>query len=89
MNYENTPQPAIGQIWQDWDSRQRDTKYPRLLRIIWITCDGLRIRAMVIQTGRLVWIASLRMKPTSNGYKYLGTDAELAVKSTSNPERWF
>ena len=63
----------IGQIWQDWDTRYRQDKHPRLLKVVdiwtlpitlttYITCRNLK-------TGRYSEINIKRMKPTSNGYK--------------------
>lgn len=59
----------IGQVWQDWDIRFRN-QTPRLIKIIGFPSDYV-VRVENLSTKRKTMIRKTRMKPTSNGYKYI------------------
>jgi len=58
----------IGQIWQDWDIRFRNSETPRLIEIINFPND-LMVQVQNIDTGRKSVISKHRMKPNATGYK--------------------
>lgn len=73
----DTPTPAVGQIWQDNDKRG----YGRRLRIVELdgthaVCELVVPRAgdlLAAKPGRRTRIRLDRFRPTSTGYRYIGT----------------
>lgn len=72
----DTPQPAVGQIWQDNDPRS----YGRKLRIVEIgdthalvELHQPRLPVSSAKPGRRTRIRLDRFRPTSTGYRYIGT----------------
>lgn len=72
----STSELQIGQVWRDWDSRQRnDFPLPRMLKIVEFTetharCEvGTLVGDQFRQTGGHTKIRKDRFKPTSTGYK--------------------
>ncbi|MFJ3923055.1 hypothetical protein [Streptomyces sp. NPDC090022] len=72
---DTTPAPAVGQIWQDNDKRG----FGRRIRIDSI--DGTHARVTEVSGrdhspvlyGRATRIRLDRFRPTSTGYRYIGT----------------
>jgi hypothetical protein len=74
----DAPAPAIGQIWQDNDPRA----YGRKLRIVAIDethavveLHQPRLPVSSAKPGRRTRIRLDRFRPTSTGYRYVGTTA--------------
>lgn len=75
---EQTPTPAVGQIWQDNDKRS----YGRRVRIVEI--DGTHAVVELVtgrgvghadaKPGRQTRIRLDRFRPISTGYRYVGQD---------------
>jgi len=64
---EETPTPAVGQIWQDNDKRG----YGRRVRIVEI--DGTHaVCEEVTRPRRRTRIRLDRFRATANGYRYIG-----------------
>jgi len=76
MTTPATPQPAVGQVWQDNDPRG----YGRKVRIVEIgethaVVELVAARAVGHQQakpGRRTRIRLDRFRPTSTGYRYIG-----------------
>lgn len=70
---EQTPEPAVGQIWQDNDKRG----YGRRIRIVEITGTHAVVEQVVgrdhaqAQPGRRTRIRLDRFRPTRTGYRYI------------------
>ncbi len=72
-----TPAPAVGQIWQDADRRS----YGRYLRIVSIDATHAEAEqvtltaqgAIPVPRTRHTRIDLTRLRPTSTGYRYVGT----------------
>lgn len=58
----------VGQIWEDWDSRSRDSGYRRKIQILEIV-DGKAIVQHPSGHGSKTKIRLDRFRPTSTGYK--------------------
>ncbi|MFJ4624268.1 hypothetical protein [Streptomyces sp. NPDC088812] len=78
MSDTDTPTPAIGQIWQDNDPRAEG----RLLLVEWIGDTHATVRPVALTAAdepvplpgcRQSRIRLDRFRPTSNGYRYVGT----------------
>lgn len=73
----DTPAPAIGQIWQDNDPRS----YGRKVRIVELDATHALVELHVprgaghlrAKPGRRTRIRLDRFRPTSTGYRYVGT----------------
>jgi hypothetical protein len=75
MNRE-TPAPAVGQIWQDNDPRS----YSREIRIVamddthaTVELHQPRLPVSSAKPGRRTRIRLDRFRPTSTGYRYIGS----------------
>jgi len=76
-----TPTPAVNQIWQDNDPRS----YGRYVRIVDIDASRATVRqvafnreqniAVDLPGVRVTRIRLDRFRPTSTGYRYIGTAA--------------
>lgn len=79
MTTPPTPQPAVGQVWQDNDPRG----YGRKLRIVEISDTHAIVELVTARSvghqqakpGRRTRIRLDRFRPTSTGYRYIGEDA--------------
>ncbi|MER7053419.1 DUF6354 family protein [Streptomyces sp. NPDC017454] len=77
MNPADTPKPAVGQIWQDNDPRS----HGRQLRIVDTDATHAVVELTVprgaghlhAKPGRRTRIRLDRFRPTSTGYRYIGT----------------
>lgn len=74
---EQTPTPAVDQIWQDNDKRS----YGRRVRIVEISDTHAVVEQVVgrdhalAQPGRQTRIRLDRFRPISTGYRYIGDGA--------------
>ena len=60
----------IGQVYEDTDPRMKG----RRIRIVWKMYGGAYVQAENVATGRLTYIATHRLRPTSGkrGYRLVG-----------------
>lgn len=76
----------VGQVWQDYDSRQRKKKNPRLVTVQKID-HGV---AHCTQTGskRIAKIKITRFRPTATGYKLVQdtmSDVPMGIPQSQPP----
>ncbi|MFD8200015.1 DUF6354 family protein [Streptomyces sp. NPDC059701] len=77
MTTADTPTPAVGQLWQDNDPRS----HGRTLRIVELDATHAVVELTVprgashlhAKPGRRTRIRLDRLRPTSTGYRYIGT----------------
>lgn len=59
----------IGQVWEDWDSRYRESGTPRRrIKVIEIKDGRARVQSPS-GLGARTWIRLDRFRPTATGYK--------------------
>jgi hypothetical protein len=70
---DESPVVKVGQVWEDWDSRFRDSQQRRLISIERI--DGAYAYCSGLSTGKKTRVRVDRFRPTASGYR-LVSEAE-------------
>ncbi len=70
---QNDPVLVVGQVWEDYDKRVRDSATKRRVRIVEVLPNGAIVEN--IETGKRTGILLRRFRPTSTGYRLVEDDS--------------